>query len=336
MLKIKPITAYTPDFDKKASHPLQSWAWGQFRQKTGIQVYRFGEYHKNTLINVYQLTLHPIPKLPFKIGYVPKSQIPSNEFLNFLKNFFKNQKIIFIKFEPHVEKSNYQDFKNKNLILSPRPLFTKYTFQIDLTQNEEELLNQMKPKTRYNIRLAQKKGVKIIHDNSDQSFKTYLKLQQTTIQRQKFYAHNKQYHHLLWQTLKPSGMVHLLNAVYQGETLVSWMLFLFNQVLYYPYGGSSNKHRNLMPSNLMLWEAMRWGKKKGAKVFDLWGALGPNPNPKNPWYGFHRFKEGYGGRLVEFIGSYDFIFNPLLYQLYNIADTFRWFILNLKKQTFPN
>ncbi|MBI2028987.1 peptidoglycan bridge formation glycyltransferase FemA/FemB family protein [Candidatus Gottesmanbacteria bacterium] len=109
------------------------------------------------------------------------------------------------------------------------------------------------------------------------------------------------------------------------------MVFLFNNILYYPYGGSSDNYRNLMPSNLMLYKACLWGKENGAKLFDLWGALGPNPDPTDPWIGFHRFKEGYGARHVEYIGSYDFVLNPILYSIYNIADNIRWKILRLRK-----
>ena len=85
-----------------------------------------------------------------------------------------------------------------------------------------------------------------------------------------------------------------------------------------------------MASNLMMWEAIRFGKKNGAKMFDMWGALGPNPNPKDPWYGFHRFKEGYGAKLTESIGTYDLVINPYLYPLYNLADRLRWVFLKLK------
>ncbi len=326
-MAIRQVDSYVEKYNQKALHPLQSWQWGEFRKKTGVEVYRFAEFNENTLNNVYQLTLHKIPKTPFLVGYVPKSQFPSNELLTFLKSYFKDKNVIFIKFEPNVEKNEI----NNKLKLSPRPLFTKYTFQIDLTKTEEELLSQMKSKTRYNVRLAQKKGVRVIEDNSEKSFETYLRLQKETTRRQKFYAHNENYHRLLWKTLKPSGVAHILNAKFNGETLVSWMVFLFNDVLYYPYGGSSDHYRNLMPSNLMLWGVALWGKKNGAKLFDLWGALGPNPDPSDPWIGFHKFKEGYGGRLVEFIGSYDFILNQPLYYVYNIVDSIRWKILNLAR-----
>jgi lipid II:glycine glycyltransferase (peptidoglycan interpeptide bridge formation enzyme) len=79
-----------------------------------------------------------------------------------------------------------------------------------------------------------------------------------------------------------------------------------------------------------MWQAMLFGKNQGCHTFDLWGSLGPNPKKSDPWYGFHRFKKGYGGKLVEFIGSFDLVINKPLYKLYNIADSLRWKWLKLK------
>ena len=132
-----------------------------------------------------------------------------------------------------------------------------------------------------------------------------------------------------------ADIAHLLIAYYQPhETagqipLVAWILFLYKDVLYYPYGASSDQYKQTMASNLIMWEAMKWGKKHGAKLFDLWGALGPNPDPNHSWYGFHRFKEGYGGELVEFVGSYDLVINPLLYSVYNVLYPLRQKLLGL-------
>jgi lipid II:glycine glycyltransferase (peptidoglycan interpeptide bridge formation enzyme) len=134
----------------------------------------------------------------------------------------------------------------------------------------------------------------------------------------------------MWETLQPPGLAHLLTATYQGKILVTWILFLFNNILYYPYGASSDENRETMASNLMMWEAIRWGKANNAKIFDLWGALGPNPNRRDPWYGFHRFKEGYGGKLVEFVGTYDFVIDNRFYSFYNTLDKARWKFLRFK------
>ena len=115
------------------------------------------------------------------------------------------------------------------------------------------------------------------------------------------------------------------------KILVAWILFVFKDSLYYPYGASSSEHRETMASTLMMWEAIKFGKKLGLKKFDMWGALGPDPDQLDPWYGFHRFKQGFRPEPIEFIGSYDLILNSPLYFLYKISDKVRWILLRIKK-----
>jgi len=315
-------------FNKVVTHPLQSWQWGQFREKTGLKVIRIGQFDKQTLKTGLQMTLHPLPKTRYKIGYVPKCTKLDTPLLLALKKIGQEENLIFIKIEPNLTEG--QEFFLENGCVSGRPLFTKYSFQIDLRQSEEELLLKMKQKTRYNIRVAQKNGVEVTEDNSLAAFNEYLGLTFQTTKRQKFYAHNKDYHKKMWQILYPAEIAHLLKAEYQGKALATWVVFVFNNVLYYPYGASSSEHRKVMASNLMMWEAMLFGKKMKCNTFDLWGALGPEPDPKDPWYGFHRFKQGYGPKLVEFIGTFDLVLRPRLYKFYNFADNLRWEFLKLK------
>lgn len=326
------------EFNRLAIHPLQSWAWGEFRKKTGIEVIRLGKYVNSKLVETAQVTIHSIPFTPWTIGYLPKGGIPSEEMFNGLLRIGRQFRCIFIKLEPNIEKdSSLFSILNPKLLIypSPHPLFTKYTFQIDLTKKEEDLFINMHPKTRYNIKVAQKHLVKIKEDNSESAFDTYLQLTFETTKRQKFYAHDKKYHMLMWKTLCSVGIAHLLTATYnhQGNiyTLVTWIIFLFNNILYYPYGASSDKYRNTMASNLMMWEAIRFGKEHGARTFDMWGALGRFPSPSNPWYGFHRFKQGYGAKLIEFVGSYDLVINPGLYRLFNLTHKLRQLLLKVKK-----
>lgn len=313
-------------------HPLQSLLWGEFRKKTGVEV-----IYENNLL----LTLHKIPYTNYTVGYLPKSLIPTKNMLVKLKKTVDKKNCIFIQIEPDVEMSekHKSEIKNLGLIGSARPLFTKYTFVLDLTKTEEELLKNMHSKTRYNIKLAQKKGVRVLEDNSDKAFKKYLDLTRETTNRQGFYAHNQKYHELMWKTLrqaqgKPINLdelsAHLLKAEYKNETLVTWILFVLGNTLYYPYGASSNKYRDVMASNLLMWEAIRFGKNLGLKEFDMWGALDKNPDVKDSWYGFHKFKEGYGGRHVEFLGSFDFVINEKLYTIYKILNGVRWFLLRFK------
>lgn len=334
-MTIKNITPEEKNaFDAVVNHPLQTYEWGEFREKTRVKVIRRGIYEKEKLIGGFQLTIHKIPHTPFTIGYLPKGEEPTEEILAELEKIGKQENCIFMQLEPNLTQSS--EFKVQSLVPAAHPLFTKYTFVLDLTQSEEELLKNMHSKTRYNIKIARKHNVIIEEDNSDKAFADYLKLTNETTTRQKFYAHTKNYHRQQWETLphtvkKNQLSSHLFLAKYNEKVLTAWIVFVFKDALYYPYGASSSENREVMASNLIAWEVIRYGKKIGLKTFDMWGALGPEPNTNDPWYGFHNFKQKYGPEHIEFVGSYDLVINPLLYQGYKLADKLRWFILKLKK-----
>lgn len=346
------------EFNSIVTHPLQAFEWGEFREKTGIKVVRRGFLTGNKLKSGFQLTIHPIPHTKYNIGYLAKGTLPTKEDIEELIKIGKENKCVFIQLEPNVWAIENLKLKIENLGLRPsaHPLFTKYTFQLDLTKSEKELLNDMHPKTRYNIRVSEKHNIQVKEETSDGAFEEYLKLTKETINRQGFYAHTERYHRLMWETLKvenvklkmgefntnnlsarllvalhsPSNQLSSVNSQLSTQTLVAWILFVFHETLYYPYGASSNLHREAMASNKMMWEAIKFGKKLGLKKFDMWGALGQNPDPKDPWYGFHRFKEGYGPELIEFVGSFDLVINKQLYEVYKLADKARWAYLKLR------
>lgn len=323
------------EFDALATHPLQSYAWGEFRKATGVKVIRVGEFDNEKLSRSFQLTIHTIPKTPFTVGYFPKGSKPDKAMLSSLIDIGRQNKCIFIRLEPNTTKAVISANEIKRL--SPRVtipkkgFFTKFSFVLDLTPPEEELLKNMKEKTRYNIRLATRKGVSIQEDNSEKAFNEYLRLTFETTKRQKFFAHNEEYHRTMWKFLSSAHIAHLFTATFENKTLVTWVVFLFNGALYYPYGASSSEHREVMASNLMMWEVIKWGKAHGATSFDMWGALPPDANPRDPQMGFHRFKEGYGGVLTEFSGTIDLVIHPFLYQLYLVTDKLRWILLRLKR-----
>jgi hypothetical protein len=205
---------------------------------------------------------------------------------------------------------------------SPHPLFPQWSQILDLTKSEDELLNNMKSKTRYNIGLARKKGVVIKEETNQEGFEIFAKLYFETCKRQKYHGHNINYHRTIFETLK-DRITHIFIAFFEGSPLAAYEIFTFNDVMYYPYGGSSLEHRNLMAPNLLMWEVIRYGKKIGCKTFDMWGSLPPGYPDSNPWSGFTRFKEGYGAEFVKFVGSFDLVINPTVYYLYNLAEKFR-------------
>jgi lipid II:glycine glycyltransferase (peptidoglycan interpeptide bridge formation enzyme) len=326
-ISIIPDTFSKNEYNKVAQHPLQSWEWGEARKDTGIKVIRIGEFENNFLQNVFQMTIHDIPHVPWNIGYIPRSMIPSKDVLVFLENIAQENNLIFIKLEPNVI------LKNNTIIpsllkISPHPLFPQWTQTLDISKDEETLLKEMKSKTRYNIRLAEKKGVVVKEESNDEGFEKFSTLYFETTKRQQYFGHTKSYHTKIWNNLK-NNIAHLLIAYYKDQPLSAYELFIFKDILYYPYGGSSDKDREVMASNLIMWEAIKLGKKYGATQFDMWGSLPENYDRSAPWSGFTRFKEGYGTQFVEFVGSYDLVINPMLYNVYNFAHTLRSKFLKL-------
>lgn len=301
-------------WDSQAMHPLQTWAWGEFRKSMGIDVVR--------TTSGWQVMFHKIPHTPWTIGYFPKGPKIAREMIQTLETLGKERNAIYIQIEPHVTSGN------QLLPPSHHPLFTKYTFVLDLTKSEEQLLGAMHPKTRYNIKVAQKHGVTI---QEEEALETFLKLNDETLKRQRFYAHNDLYYQRMWHHLHPTGIARLFTARYGDIVLAAWIIFAWKDTIYYPYGASSRQNREVMAPNLLLWEIAQWAKKEGYKKFDLWGALGPNPDSNDPWYGFHHFKEGFSPELVEFVGSYDLVISPTLYKIYTRTDALRWMFLRMRR-----
>jgi lipid II:glycine glycyltransferase (peptidoglycan interpeptide bridge formation enzyme) len=323
-------------FNKAAAHPLQSWEWGWFREKAGNKIVRLASYSNSKLVDTLQLTLHSIPFTNFKIGTFLKGPKATKEMIKALKDLAGKENLIFIKLEPNVVASSLKQGERERIIktlkdsgcVPGKTLFTPTTFWIDLSPSEEELLKSFHSKTRYNIHLAQRKGVKVAEDNSKQAFEKHIQLTRETVERQGFYAHTEDYHRLMWKVLNQdmvrSGqapIARLLTARYKNEIITTWILFVWKDFLYYPYGASSDKYKNVMANNLIMWEAIRYGKSLGLKTFDLWG--------REPGKGFTKFKEGYGPKVIEFLGTWDLVTNPL-YWLYRMAESLRWLILHLR------
>lgn len=319
-------------WNKSVDHPLQSWEWGEFREKTGVKVVRE---------DGIQVTIHPIPHTSWSVGYAPKITKPLDQLIiKTLKKIADDNNCIFIKVEPKVET---QDVRHQTIDISKlgfvegRSLFTKYNFVLDVSPSEADLLASFKQKTRYNIKVAEKKGVTVAIDDSPAAFERYLELTEETTNRQGFYAHSRDYHKKMWSVLHPADIAHLLVARYGGDlpagrqVITTWILFKFGDTLYYPYGASTREHREVMANNLVMWEAIKLAKQWNLKYLDMWGALGPDPDPKDPWYGFHTFKAGYGARHVEYIGTWDYVAKPLMYKIYRVLDNLRWKILRLVK-----
>ena len=317
------------EWNRVAEHPLQSWEWGEIKKNSGNAVLRLAEINgKGYFQNVYLFTLHKIPLGRLILSYA-KGVWPSSEVFSYLKREY-GKRAILVKLEPEVYlnaagKYHLPILQKKwqengfMFVQSNSPVFARHTFIVDLGWSEEELLSFMKTKTRYNLNLAKRKGVRVVDEtNNPRSFDIFFQLYEETVGRQNYLGHSREYHSRVWETMKKAKMARILVSYLDHEPLSGYTLFFFKNCCYYLYGGSSQKHKEVMASNLLMWESIRLAKNMGCRYFDMWGALEKNYNPKHPWSGFHRFKEGFGGRHYSYLPTIDLVFKPWQYWLFSI------------------
>jgi len=259
--------------------------------------------------------------------------------LNDLQSFAKQQNAIFLKMDPDIVlgrgvpdsegdvtenrgQAARSELTRRSWVYSSDQIQFQNTVLIDLSATEEEMLARMKPKTRYNVRLAQKKGVTIRTGTVDDLPLLYKMYAETSV-RDGFVIRDENYYMTVWklffnvETFKRSNVptCEPLIAEVDGEPVAAIFLFMFAGRAYYVYGMSRNLHREKMPTYLLQWDAMRRAKSNGCSVYDLWGAPEVFDESDSMW-GVYRFKEGLGGEVLRTLGAYDFVPNKLWYKLY--------------------
>jgi lipid II:glycine glycyltransferase (peptidoglycan interpeptide bridge formation enzyme) len=219
------------------------------------------------------------------------------------------------------------DLQRRGWSYSSDQIQFKNTVLVDLSSSEDELLARMKQKTRYNIRLAEKKGVTVRVGNQ-KDFGLLYKMYAETSVRDGFVIRDENYYKTVWQTFtaneahsvsrpqSQSPFAEPLIADMDGEPVAAIFVFYFARRAYYVYGMSRNAHREKMPTYLLQWEAMKRAKAKDCKSYDLWGAPDVFDESDSMW-GVYRFKEGLGGQVMCTLGAWDFAPNRLWYQLYS-------------------
>jgi lipid II:glycine glycyltransferase (peptidoglycan interpeptide bridge formation enzyme) len=308
---------------KNAKHIVQSPEWSNFKNSFGT---------KSIKVDDIFFTKHKIPFLPFFVGYSPRVNFLSQAFdLKKLKKIAQEEKCITIRFDvPNVLKNNANESSVKSLLgnffVSPKSTFAKNNVLTDISGTLEQIAEKFNQKGRYNIKLAEKKGVTVSEVNTQTGIKIFYELLKETAKRQNFLPHSYEYYKQAFETLHKSGNASILIASFENEPLTAWMLFYKDSILYYPYGASSTQHKNLMASDLVIWEAIKLGKQKNCTVFDMWGATN---DEKSPWWGFTQFKLKFGGELVEYIDSYDFVINHFVYKMFNTAYAAFWAVRKL-------
>lgn len=278
---------------------LQSWAWGEFQASLGQKIHRFsGE----DFICLAVETALPLGK---KYFYCPRGPLGNVESaLIDLKRLESDRSVIFSRIEP------LQSVKLPRAVKDTQPAID---WVLDLEKTEEELLIGMKPKTRYNINLAQRKGI-VVREGTQADLITVWQLLLETANRNKIRLHPQNYYFQMWDHLYPKYL-KILIAEYKGQPLAGILLSLFGETATFLHGGTSPKMKEAMAPHLLHWEAIRLARNLGSKHYDF-GGIAPANEERHAWAGISRFKKGFGGFEVKYPGSFDLIFSPIWYNVY--------------------
>jgi len=307
---------------------LQTHQWGELKSRFGWEPLRLED-----VAGLAQVLLRSTPV--GRIAYVPRGPALAGELgrsltdlLPTLHSACRKAGAFALKLEPNVRDGadsaatlGVLGFRPSTQTVQPRS-----TVLVELDGSEDSLLARMKPKTRYNLRLSAKKGV-AVHVGTAADLPAFAALMQETSRRDGFAVHSAAYYSAALELFEPLGMARLLLAEYEGDLLAGLMAFAFGDTAYYFYGASSGRQRNLMPTYGLQWEAMRWARGLGCRVYDLWGIpdeVGRDPGAhmddevtaREGLWGVWRFKRGFGGRVVRYLGAWDYVYHPAAFLLY--------------------
>lgn len=300
---------------------LQSWQWGEFQKMQGKKIVRQLWHEGEQPVAALTLIHQPLPIIG-GYGYVPKGPVALGNhahdsalwqtIANWISDYQRQHGLLFTQIEPPTA-----DHMLAKTLLGTRwrqapGIQPRHTQLIDLTLSEEKLLGAMHHKTRYNIGLAQRKGVAIQWHNTE-ALDVFWELVQETNARDQITSFGKRYYSDMLGAFGEHA--RLATATYDGKPLAMNLVISFGDTVTYAHGGSTNELRNVMAPQLLQWETIRWAKAAGFRYYDFRG-IAPNDDPAHSWAGITRFKKGFGGQSVGHIGAFDLVNKPAWYWLY--------------------
>ena len=321
-------------------HPLQSWDWGKFKSRwdwsaSPLVLHVHDDPGDRPPLAAALILKRKLPRTSLSILYVPKGPVLDYNdaalrrvVLAQLEQITRIEKAIFVKIDPDVVRSwgiedqqrspigakFVEELEGRGWRYSDDQVQYRNTVELDLRRTEEELLAAMKQKTRYNIRLAGRKGV-TVRQGEPQDFNLIAQMYAETAKRDGFAIRPVAYYLDAWNTLYNAGLAQPFIAEFEGQPLAAIVIVRYGRRAIYMYGASTNKERKRMPNYLLQWEAICWAQAQGCEVYDFWGA--PDEFVENDaLWGVWRFKEGFNGQIVRHIGAWDYPARPFWYWTY--------------------
>lgn len=313
------------DQDHPQAHLLQTAAWGELKASHG---WRRKFVHLGRAAAMVLLRRLPLGSV---LAYVPKGPLGpwQSDLLPELDAVCRAEGAFALKIEPDQDWSpeTASALATAGFRPSPHSIQPVRTITVNLEGSEEELLLRMHQKTRYNIRLAERKEVAV---RSWDDIAAFSRMMERTADRQGFGAHMPSYYQEAFRLFAPDHQCQLLVAEHQGEPLAALMLFARGDRAWYFYGASTPKERARMPTYALQWAAIRWARQRGCTTYDLWGVPDADEDQleaqftdrSDGLWGVYRFKRGFGGELHHHVGAWDRVYQPVRYLAYRLA--VRW------------
>ncbi len=316
----------------KYTHFLQSPEWAKVKDSWKNEF--IVSYDKEGNVKgTMSILLRKVPIFNRYMMYAPRGfvcDIHDKETLadltNKMKDIAKKYNAFIIRMDPCVRQDD-DEFKKiaselgykqkKNIKGVEDVIQPKFVMQIDISgKTEEEVFKNFHEKTRYNVRLATKKGV-TVREGTKEDLGIFHDIMETTGQRDDFFIRGKEYFEKIYDNLHPNYM-KLLIAEFEGKPIAVVMPIIYGNKVWYLYGGSTNEHRNLMPTYLLQWEMIKLAVQNNCDIYDFRGVTGFN-DENSPQYGVYRFKKGFGGEVVEFVDELSMVFSPFMNTMWNIT-----------------
>ncbi|MFA5021860.1 MAG: peptidoglycan bridge formation glycyltransferase FemA/FemB family protein [Patescibacteria group bacterium] len=310
---------------------LQSWQWGDFQKSLDNRIFRLGVINEEGQLQAAALLIKH--ELPFEYNYLycPRGPVINSlrrqdlsALFTEIKKIAKVEKSFLLRVDPPWLMGNEKLLTDAGFRKGEYEIQPKCSLVIDISKSEEEILAQMKQKTRYNIGLAQRHGVKVRISSELSDVESFWQLTKQTSTRDGFSPHPKEHYKKMFEILSQEGSVKLFIAEYENKVIGVNMVSFFSQVCTYLHGSSSDMYREVMATYLLQWQAILEAKKLGYKFYDFGGINGKTfNNPK--WKGITRFKTSFAPELLprEYVGSFDLILNPIVFSIYKFVKQIR-------------
>ena len=355
-MTFQPLSPVAPDvWDNfvaayPGGHVLQTSPWGALKSQFGWADERIGLLHETRLVAGTQVLYRRLPTGMGRLAYVPKGPLVDwadeqqiSALMAALDQTARSQGAIALTLEPDLPDTRVHRERLLALGFRPSPFGSiqpRRTVVVDISPEEDEVLAAMKSKTRYNVRLAGRKGV-TVREATEADLPAFHELTAATAARDRFGVHAPAYYEAAYRLFVPRGWARLLLAEVEGEAAAALMVFALPPRAWYIYGASGNAHREKMPTYLLQWEAIRWSQSLGCTSYDLYGVPDEDgevleaefTRRSDGLWGVYRFKRGFGGRLVRSVGAWDRIYAPARYQLYRWMLNARSWLLNARTAT---